>query len=84
MINLSIPSAHHFRHISREDYKIMTDFFHEGNGLVAYMRLPRQRRALRVSLAETWLTVYSRRVISDPDVNFPKFFGNFSELSNLF
>ena len=42
----------------------MTDlFFHEGTGLIIYMRLPGQRRALRVSPAEIWLTVYRRRLV---------------------
>ena len=43
----------------------MTDlFFHEGAGLIFHMRLPGQRRALRVSTAETCLTVYRRRLVA--------------------
>ena len=81
----SIRRAIHFWHISRENYKIMTGlYFHDGAGLVAYMCLSLQRRALRVTPAETWLTVYRRRFVSDLDGFFPFIFGVFLTVANLF
>ena len=38
-------------------------FFQIITGPVFYMRLPCQRRALRISPAETWLTAYRKRLI---------------------
>ena len=72
-------------HISRENNKMMTGlFFREGNGIVIYMRLPRRRRALRVSAAETLLAVYHRRLISDLDVTFQFYSSVFFGMANLF
>ena len=53
-------------------------------GPVLYMRLPGQWRALRVSAAETWLTVYRRRLISDVDMTFKFLCGDLSGVANLF
>ena len=56
MYNTTVANAYYFWHISDL-------FFHEGAGpagRVFYMRLPGQRRALRVFSAETLLTVYRR------------------------
>ena len=38
-------------------------FFYEGIGRVFYMWLPGQRRALRISSAETWLTFHRSRLL---------------------
>ena len=64
LYNCSIRSANIFWHISRENYKIMTGLlFHDGAGPIPYMRLLGQRRALRVSPAETCLMVYCWRLV---------------------
>ena len=52
-------------------------FILEGIGPAFYMRLLGQRRALRVSPAESWLTVYRRRLVSDLDVTFRFYFLRF-------
>ena len=59
-------------------------FFHDGTGYVFYVQLPCQRRALRLSPAEIWLTVYCRRVVFGVKYNFSEFFWQTLELSNLF
>ena len=51
--NCLIRSAHHFWHISRENYKIiMVLLFQVGASPVIYTYLPTQRQALRVSPAD--------------------------------
>ena len=59
-------------------------FLHEGAGPVYYMGLLGQRGALRVSLAETCLTLYRCRVFSEPEVIFRFYFCDFSGVANLF
>ena len=62
--NVSVCNVYYFWHISSDHDKIMTGLLlHDGAGPVVYMWLPGQRRALRVSAAENWLTVYRRRII---------------------
>ena len=46
--------------------------------------IPGQREALRVLPAETRLTVYRRRLVSDLNMTFRFLFGLFSEVANLF
>ena len=90
IFNFSTPTAYLFWIFSHVDDKVMTDlFFHEGTGHVCYMRVPGQRRALRVSPAETWLMVYRRRrvwgsKISPPDVTFRFYFCDFFKVASLF
>ena len=53
-LRLSSPSFHCFWPFSRENDEFWLDFFfHDGAGRIVYMWVLGQRRALRVSPAET-------------------------------
>ena len=83
--NLLTFNAHQILHISRENDKIIAGLFlHEVAGLVIYFLLLGQRRALRVSAAEIWLTIYRRGLVFEGKYNFSIFIWLVFGLANLF